>query len=313
MRVLLVGAGGVIGSRIVPRLVDRGHEVIGTTTKLSRAQQIKALGAKPLVLDILDRDAVRREVLAIRPDAIIHEATSITGQGMPRKVDPAFVTTNRLRTEGTDNLLAAAREARVRRFVAQSFAPLRYELIGGPVKTEDDPLATAGVAGAGQTQAAIDHLDRAVLAAGGIILRYGLFYGAEPDMLLEAIRRRQFPIVGEGNGVFSFVHLDDAAAATVLALDHDGPAVYNIADDDPAPLRDLLPAAADILEAKPPRHVPTWAAKILAGPFAVMMATEARGVSNEKAKRELGWQPRYPSWRDGFAAYDPAPASHAAA
>ncbi|HYI24701.1 MAG TPA: NAD(P)-dependent oxidoreductase [Thermomicrobiales bacterium] len=302
MRVLLVGAGGVIGSRIVPRLVERGHDVVGTTTKTDRFSYLRALGAEPVVLDLLDPEAVRRVVREARPDAIINEATALTGLTFPRNLDSAFVMTNRLRTEGTDNLLAAAREAGVTRFVAQGFAPLRYARIGGPVKTEDDPLDDNPLPGTARTYAAVDYLDRTVRAAGGIVLRYGAFYGEPSDPLAAAIRKRQFPIVGEGNGVFSFVHLDDAAEATVLALAHDGAGAFNIADDDPIPIHAFLPAAAGILGAKPPRHVPVWIAKIIAGPAAVMLATAARGVSNEKAKRELGWQPRYASWREGFAA-----------
>ena len=223
--------------------------------------------------------------------------------------DRSFAQTNRLRTEGTDALLAAADEAGVRRFVAQSFASARYERAGGPVKTEDDPLDPTPVPAMRESDAAMRHLDRAVTEAGGIALRYGGFYGAANDGMVEPVRKRMFPIVGDGGGVMSFIHLDDAAAATVLALDHDGGGIFNIVDDDPAPTREWLPVLAEVLGAKPPRHVPRWLAKLVAGEAAVMLGTVSRGASNAKARRELGWEPRYPSWRQGFvAAYAAAPA-----
>jgi 2-alkyl-3-oxoalkanoate reductase len=209
-------------------------------------------------------------------------------------------TTNRLRTEGTDALLAAAREAGVRRFVAQSFASLRYARVGGPVKTENDPLDPSPPQTSRKSQAAMRHVDQAVPAAGGIALRYGLFYGAPSDGLPGPVRKRQFPIVGDGGGISSFVHLDDAASATVLALEHEGPAIYNIVDDEPAPVREWLPVLAQALGAKPPRHLPVWLARIVAGEADVQLGTEARGASNAKAKRELGWRLHHPSWRQGF-------------
>jgi 2-alkyl-3-oxoalkanoate reductase len=219
-----------------------------------------------------------------------------------RSLDRSFGPTNRLRTEGTDALLAAAREAGVRRFVAQSFASYRYAREGGPVKTEDDPLDPDPPAMARETNAAMRHLDEAVTNAGGIALRYGGFYGAANDGLVQPVRKRQFPVIGEGGGISSFIHLDDAAAATVLALDHDGAGLYNIVDDEPAPMSEWLPALAAALGAKPPRHVPLWLARLIAGQGMVMMASGSRGASNAKAKRELGWTLRYPSWRRGFAA-----------
>ena len=244
-----------------------------------------------------------RPSLASEPEAIVHEATALAEARFTRNLDRSFVQTNRLRTEGTDNLLAAAREAGVRRFVAQSVATFgRYLREGGPVKTEDDPLDTTPVAGMQETGAALHHLEEAVTEAGGIALRYGAFYGASNDGLVDPVRKRQFPIVGDGGGFFSWIHLDDAAAATVLALEHDGPGVYNIVDDEPAPVREWLPVLADALGAKPPRRFPRWLARLFAGEAAVMMGTEARGASNAKAKRELGWELRYPSWREGFGA-----------
>jgi 2-alkyl-3-oxoalkanoate reductase len=308
MRVFVAGASGAIGARLVPQLIDRGHEVIGTFRSPEKAERLRALGAGAIALDLLDGAAVRAAVLDAAPDAIIHEATALAGGGFSRKLDRAFAQTNRLRTEGTDALLAAARQAGVRRFVAQSFAPYRYARVGGMVKTEEDPLDPSPAAGSEQTNAAMAHVDQAVTDFGGIALRYGGFYGADDDGLVKPVRKRQFPVIGSGAGVTSFVHLDDAAAATVLALEYDGAGVYNIVDDDPAPLREWLPVLAEALGAKPPRHAPTWLAGLIAGEGGVIMATQSRGASNAKAKRELGWTLRYPSWRQGFAAaYSTAP------
>jgi nucleoside-diphosphate-sugar epimerase len=301
MKVFVVGATGAIGTRLVPQLLDHGHEVVGTSRSPDKAVQLRALGAEPIVLDALDQRAVREAVIAAGPDAIVHQATALADARFSRNMDRTFAQTNRLRREGTDALLAAAREAGVRRFVAQSYANLRYTREGGPVQTEDDPLDPTPVEGIRETSAAMTYLDEAVVAAGGIALRYGGFYGAPNDGLLEPVRKRRFPIVGEGSGVTSFVHLDDAASATVLALEHDGPAIYNIVDDEPAPVREWLPVLAKALGAKPPRHFPVWLARLAAGDAAVMMGTESRGASNAKAKRELGWTLRYPSWRQGFA------------
>jgi nucleoside-diphosphate-sugar epimerase len=314
MRVLVVGASGAIGTRLVPQLCQRGHEVIGSCCSPGKAGRLRALGAEPIVLDALDAAAAREAVAAARPDAIIHQATALANAGFSRNLDRSFAQTNRLRTEGTDILLAAAREAGVRRFVAQSFAPYRYAREGGPVKTEDDPVDPAPPATARQTNAAMNHLDQAVTGAGGIALRYGGFYGAANDGLTGPVRKRHFPIVGDGGGVMSFIHLDDAAAATVLALEHDGPAIYNIVDDEPAPASEWLPVLADALGARPPRHVPLWLARLVAGKAGVVMMAESRGASNAKAKKELGWTPRYPSWRQGFtAAYSQPKAAKAAA
>jgi 2-alkyl-3-oxoalkanoate reductase len=302
MRVFVAGASGAIGTRLIPQLIDRGHEVIGTSRSPEKAVRLGALGAQPVALDLLDAPAVRRAVLEAEPGAIVHQATALANARFGRNFDRTFAQTNRLRTEGTDNLLAAAREAGVFRFVAQSNATYRYAREGGMVKGEDDPLDTKPVAGAVESRAAMNYLDDAVVAAGGIALRYGVFYGAANDGLIEPVRKRQFPIVGDGGGFMSWVHLDDAAAATVLALEHDGPAIYNVVDDEPAPAREWLPVLADALGAKPPRHVPVWLARLFAGEPAVVMGTEARGASNAKAKRELGWQLRYPAWREGFRA-----------
>jgi nucleoside-diphosphate-sugar epimerase len=302
MRVFVAGASGAIGTRLVPQLIDQGHEVIGTFRSPGHDQRVRALGAEPVALDLLDPAAVRRAVLAARPDAIVHQATALADVRFGRSLDRSFGPTNRLRTEGTDALLAAAREAGVARFVAQSFASYRYAREGGPVKTEDDRLDPDPPAMAAQTNAAMRHLDEAVTAAGGIALRYGGFYGADNDGLVNPVRKRQFPIIGAGGGISSFIHLDDAAAATVLALEHDGAGLYNIVDDEPAPMSEWLPALAAALGAKPPRRVPLWLARLVAGKGMVMMAVGSRGASNSKAKRELGWTLRYPSWRQGFPA-----------
>jgi 2-alkyl-3-oxoalkanoate reductase len=302
MRVFLVGASGAIGSRIVPALLDRGHEVVGTYQRPGHAERVAALGAEPVRLDLLDAEATRRAVEAAAPDAILHEATALADMRFSRNFDKGFAPTNRLRTEGTETLIAAAREFGVPRLVAQSFASMRYERTGGMVKTEDDPLHDAAPRSMRASSDAMRHLDESVTAAGGIILRYGAFYGASNDGLVEPVRKRQFPIVGEGGGVASFIHLEDAAMATVLAMESGRPGVYNIVDDDPAPVREWLPVLASALGAKPPRRVPTWLARIVGGEVAVQMGTTSRGASNAKAKRELGWTLRYPSWRDGFAA-----------
>src|SRR5215207_631920 len=300
MRVFVAGASGAIGTRLVPQLFDRGHEVIGTSRSRGTAERVRSLGAEPIALDLLDARAVRKAVLETEPDAIVHEATALADIRLSRNFDRTFAQTNRLRTEGTDALLAAAREANVRRFVAQSFASYRYAREGGPVKTEDDPLDPNPLPTTRESQAAMRYLDQAVTDAGGIALRYGGFYGAANDGLVEPVRKRQFPIVGDGGGLSSFIHLDAAAAATVLALEHGGAGVYNVVDDEPAPLREWLPVLAEVLGAKPPRRFPRWLARLFAGEAMVMMGTESRGASNAKAKRELGWTPRYTSWREGF-------------
>ena len=313
MRVFVAGASGAIGRRLVRQLTERDHEVVGTSRTAASAERVRRLGSKAVVLDLLDAHAVRKAVFEARPDAIVHQATALADVRFARNLDRVFAQTNRLRTEGTDALLGAAREAGVRQFVAQSFASTRYAREGGPVKTEDDPLDPTPVCTTRETNAAMRYLDEAVTDAGGTALRYGNFYGDPADALVEAVRKRQFPIVGGGDGVSSFVHLDDAAAATVLALEHGRPGIYNIVDDEPAPVREWLPVLAEVLGAKPPRQVPRLVALLFAGEAAVMMGTDARGASNAKAKRELQWTPRYPSWREGFAAtYAPAGSARSA-
>jgi nucleoside-diphosphate-sugar epimerase len=301
MRVFVAGASGALGSRLVPQLIAAGHEVTGTHRSPGHADRVRRLGAEPVQLDLLDRSAVIDAVVAARPDAIIHQATALAGDIDFKHFDRSFHQTNLLRTKGTDALLAAATAAGTTRFVTQSYASARYVRTGGMVKTEDDALDPHPAPATSESNAAMRYLDETVIAAGGIVLRYGIFYGAANDGLIEPVRKRMFPIVGGGAGVSSFVHLDDAAAATVLALEHPGPAIYNVVDDDPAPVRAWLPVLAQALGAKPPRRAPRWVARLFAGEAAVMMGTESRGASNAKAKRELGWTPDYPTWREGFA------------
>ena len=313
MRVLVVGASGVIGAHLVPQLRQRGHQVIGTCRSPGKAGRLRALGAEPIVLDVLDAGAIRAAVSAVQPDAVIYQATALAGVSDFKHFDASFAATNRLRTEGIDNLLAAARTAGVARVVAQSYACHRYARDDGPVKTEDDPLDAHPPAAMAQTLAAMAHLDQAVTDAGGIALRYGNFYGDPGDGWAAIMRARKFPIVGDGAGVWSHVHLDDAAAATVLALGHDGPAVYNIVDDEPAPCRTWLPELAKDVGARRPLRLPKPLARLLAGEAPVVMATESRGAANAKAKNDLGWTLRYPSWRQGFSAAYSQPGSPAAA
>jgi nucleoside-diphosphate-sugar epimerase len=302
MRVLVVGASGAIGTRLVPQLIAQGHEVIGTYVSPASEAKVRALGIRPVALDLLDAGAARQAVHATEPDAIVHQATALANVNFSRNLDRAFATTNRLRTEGTDTLLAAARDAGVTKFVAQSFASLRYAREGGMVKTEEDRLDPTPPAGAHESNAAMRHLDQAVTDAGGIAVRYGGFYGGGNDGFEVPVRKRQFPVIGNGAGVTSFIHLEDAAAATVLALEYSGSGIFNIVDDEPAPMREWLPALAKALGAKPPRHAPVWLARLIAGEGGVVMGTQARGASNTKAKKELGWTLRYPTWRDGFTA-----------
>jgi nucleoside-diphosphate-sugar epimerase len=301
MRVMVVGASGAIGTRLVPQLSGRGHEVIGTFRSPGKAERVRALGAQPVALDLLDSSAVHKAVLDVHPDAIIHEATDLANAGFSRSLDKTFAGTNRLRTEGTDNLLAAARDAGVRRLVAQSFAPYRYIREGSMIKAEDDALDPNPPKSASETFAAMTYVDQAFLSVGGIVLRYGGFYGA-PDSMSKAVAKRQYPIVGDGTGLMPFVHLDDATSATVLALEHEGPAVYNITDDDSAPMSEWLPALASALGAKRPFRIPVALGNVVMGKEMVKLSLESRGASNARAKKELGWRLRYPSWRQGFPA-----------
>jgi nucleoside-diphosphate-sugar epimerase len=309
MKVLVAGATGAIGRQLVPKLVANGHEVVGMTRSEAKADEVRALGARPAIADALEPEQVAAVVAASEPEAIIHQLTALSGDLDLRNLDRTFVATNRLRIEGTDHLLSAARAAGVRRFLAQSFAGWPYARSGGPIKDEEAPLDDNPPASARETIAAIRHLERAVSEADwteGIVLRYGGFYGpgtsaAPGGEQFEAIRKRRFPVVGGGAGVTSFIHIEDAADATVAALERGRPGFYNIVDDEPAPIHEWLPEIARRIGAKPPRRIPRWLGRLLAGEAAVVMMTELRGASNEKAKRELGWVPRHPSWRQGVA------------
>ena len=316
MKVFVAGATGALGRVLVPQLVARGHEVVGMTRSASKQDLVRSLGARPVVADALDPGAVGQAVASAEPEVIVHELTALSGPMSMRDArhpdrSHAAIMTNRLRTEGTDHLLAAGRAVGARRFVAQSFAAFRFARTGGPVQTEADPLDPNPPAALRAPLVGILHLERAVTTiewGEGLVLRYGGFYGpataislARDAVMATPIRKRRFPIIGDGGGVFSHVHIQDAATATALAVDHGQPGIYNVVDDDPAPVREWLPALARALEAKPPRRIPRWLARLLAGEGPAVMMTEGRGASNAKAKRELGWQLRYPSWRQGFA------------
>jgi nucleoside-diphosphate-sugar epimerase len=316
MKVFLAGATGVLGRALVPQLVARGHEVVGMTRSASKLDLVRSLGARPIVADALDPDAVAQAVASAEPEVIVHELTALSGPMSirdarhPERFGGAIMT-NRLRTEGTDHLLAAGRAVGARRFVAQSFGAFRWARTGGPVLTEGDPLALDPPAALGTAQEGYRYLEQAVTTIGwgeGLVLRYGGFYGPGTSVSLAAdavfaapIRKRQFPIVGDGGGVWSHIHIEDAAAATAVAVERGSPGIYNIVDDEPALVRDWLPVLASALGAKPPRRIPRWLGRLAAGETAALMMTDVRGASNEKAKRELGWKPRYASWRQGFA------------
>jgi nucleoside-diphosphate-sugar epimerase len=306
MRVFIAGATGAVGSRLVPLLVAAGHEVVGTSRSAERLAAIEAAGASGVVMDGLDAASVRTAVLDARPEVIVHELTGLGGPAPDlRHFDEGFAVTNALRTRGTDHLLAAAAEAGVGRFVAQSFTGWPNARTGGPVKTEDDPLDPSPTAASRETLAAIRYVEQATTDAGGVALRYGGLYGpgnviGRGGELLGMVQARKLPLVGGGTGVWSFCHIDDAASATAAAVTRGAAGVYNIVDDDPAPVSEWLPELARIVGAKPPLRIPAWLARPLIGEHGVSLMTKVRGSSNAKAKRELGWTPRYPSWREGF-------------
>jgi 2-alkyl-3-oxoalkanoate reductase len=316
MKIFVAGATGVLGRALVPQLVARGHEVVGMTRSASKQDLVRSLGARPVVADALDPDAVAQAVASAEPEVIVHELTSLSGPMSVREARhperfSGAIMTNRLRTEGTDHLLAAGRAVGARRFVAQSFGAFRWARAGGPVLTEADPLDPEPPGALRAVVQGLLYLEEAVTTIDwgeGLVLRYGGFYGPgtsislAPDAQMAApIRKRRFPIVGDGGGVLSYIHVEDAAAATAVAVERGEPGVYYVVDDEPAPQRDWLPVLASALGAKPPRRVPRWLARLAAGEMATLMMTEVKGASNEKAKRELGWEPRYASWRQGFA------------
>lgn len=313
MKVFVAGATGAIGRQLVPRLVGAGHEVYGMTHHASHQQLVRDLGAAPVLADALDADQVAEAVARVQPDVIVHQLTSIGPMDL-RHFDRAFAMTNRLRTEGTDHLLSAGQAVGVKRFVAQSFFAA-YERTGSLVKTEEDSFGPGPAKEMRETVAAIRHVEDAVLAASwteGVVLRYGGFYGPGTSLgpdgeQTEAVRRRKFPVVGDGAGVWSFIHIEDAAEATVAAIDHGRRGVYNVVDDEPAPVAEWLPVLARTLGAKEPMRVPRFVGRLLTGEIGAVMMTELRGASNAKAKRELGWKPSHPSWRDGFGDLRTAP------
>ena len=308
MRVFVAGATGAIGRRLVPLLVDRGHDVSALTHTPGRDGPLRAAGATPVVADGLDREAVVAAVRRIGPDVVVHEMTALAGGLDMRRFEQTFARTNELRTRGTDNLLEAAQAAGARRFVAQSFAGWPFARTGGPVKTEEAPLDPHPPPALRTTLEAIRHLEGAVGGADdieGLVLRYGGFYGPGTSLAPDGehtalVRKRRWPIVGGGTGVWSVVHIDDAAAATLAAIEHGPAGIYNVVDDEPAPVHEWLPYLAEVLGAKPPLHVPAWVGRAAAGEHGLAMMTSIRGASNAKAKRELGWTPRYASWREGF-------------
>lgn len=308
MRVFVAGATGALGSRLVPMLAARGHDVTAMSRRPESHDTLPASGAKAVVADGLDRNAVIDAIVRARPEVIVHQMTALAGDLDMRRFERTFEATNRLRTEGTENLLEGARRVGAHRFVAQSFGGWPYARVGGMVKTEDDPLDDDPPSQLRTTLEAIKRLESLVLgepALEGLVLRYGGFYGPGTSFgrggrQTEMVRRRRFPIVGDGGGVWSLIQIDDAASATAAAIERGGPGAYNVGDDEPAPVATWLPYLADLLGAKPPRRVPAWLARLVAGEHGVVMMTSLRGISNAKAKRELGWEPTRRSWRDGF-------------
>ena len=305
MRVFVAGASGVVGRRLVPQLVDRGHDVVATARTPENLETLRALGAEAVVMDGLDAASVGEAVATAEPEAVIHQMSALAGMSDLRRFDEEFALTNELRTRGLDHLLTASEAVGVRRFVAQSYTGWPNERVGGPVKTESDPLDPDPPAQQRRSVEAIDYLERVVTAGPieGVVLRYGSLYGPGTSMANEyadLIRARKLPLVGDGAGVWSFIHVDDAAKAAVVAAEGGAPGVYNIVDDDPAPVAEWLPYLAECLGARPPRHVPAWIARFAIGEVGVSMMTQIRGASNAKARRELGWEPAWRSWRKGF-------------
>jgi nucleoside-diphosphate-sugar epimerase len=325
MRVFVAGATGAIGQYLVPMLIAAGHEVTGSTRSPARASRLSRAGARPVVLDGLDRPAVIAAVEAAQPDVIVHQMTALASLRNFRRFDADFAVTNELRTKGTDYLLEAARQVGTRRFIAQSFTGWTNGRTAGPGRpggpagpaaaAEDEPLDPDPLPSTARTLAALRHVEEAVPggAPEGVVLRYGMFYGpGTSPAMLETVRKRKLPVVGGGTGIWSFVEVSDAAAATALAVSRGAPGLYNIVDDDPAPVSVWLPYLCSCLQAKPPVQVPGWLGKLLAGEVAVALMTQTRGAANAKARTELGWVPRYPSWREGFAAWTATrPETHA--
>jgi nucleoside-diphosphate-sugar epimerase len=317
MRLFVAGGTGAIGKRLLPLLLESRHEVVALVRSARKAEAVEMLGAKAVVADALDKEALTAAIGREKPDVVIHQLTALTGVKNFKKLDEEFAPTNRLRTEALDTMLAAARLAGARRFIAQSFCGWPFAREGGPIKTEEDPLDPAPPASFRQTLAAIRHLEEAVRRASGqalrsaggleaLALRFGFFYGPGTSIgkdgeVVELVRKRRIPIVGDGAGIWSFIHIDDAARATLAAITRGAPGIYNVVDDEPAPVSIWLPYLAQALAARPPRKVPAWLARLMIGTGGVSLMTQIRGASNVKAKREFGWVPVYPSWRRGFA------------
>lgn len=308
MRIFVAGSTGVVGRTLVPLLLKNGHDVVALVRSAEKVREVEAMGAKAAVADALDQEGLTKAIRKSEPEVIVNELTALAGAGDFKKLDEEFALTNRFRTEVTDTMLAAARDVGARRFIAQSFCGWPFAREGGPVKSEEDPLDPDPPAHFVESLAAIRHQEDAVRRADSVealALRYGLFYGpgtaiAKDGVVVSLVRDRKLPIVGDGGGIWSFVHIEDAARATLEAISHGQPGIYNVVDDEPAPVSAWLPALAEAVGAPPPRHVPVWLGRLAIGDGGVSMMTSIRGGSNAKAKRELGWQPTYPSWRRGF-------------
>jgi nucleoside-diphosphate-sugar epimerase len=319
MRIFVAGAAGVIGQQLLPQLVAQGHHVVGTTRSPAKLDRLRALGAEPAILDGLDGAAVGEAVARAEPEVVIHQMTALAGASLNnlRRFDRAFAVTNQLRSAGTDHLLAAAQAAGARRFIAQSYAGWPGDRNGPPVQSEQDPLDPDPPAGQRESLAAIRHLEQVVPAAAGLdglVLRYGSLYGyGASDEFFGLARQRKVPVIGNGAAIWSFLHVADAATATAAAVEHGSPGLYNVVDDEPATVAEWLPFLAQALGAKPPHHIPAWLGRLAAGEVGISMMTQARGCANAKAKRELGWQLQWPSWRQGFTRGLAAPAKSTAA
>jgi nucleoside-diphosphate-sugar epimerase len=308
MRVFVAGSTGAIGRRLVPLLLESGHEVVALVRTPSKTREVEAVGAKAVVADALDRNALTAAIRSAEPEVIVHQLTALTGVASFRKLDEEFALTNRLRVETTATMLAAGRLVGARRFIAQSFCGWSFARVGGPIKTEEDPLDPAPPASFRKTLEAIRSLEQTVRGAtdmDALALRYGFFYGpgtsiAKDGAVVDLVRKRRIPVVGDGGGIWSFVHIEDAARATVAAVSHGAPGIYNVVDDEPAPVSTWLPFLARTVGAKAPRNVPAWLARLLIGEGGVSMMTQIRGASNSKARRELAWEPIFSSWRRGF-------------
>jgi 2-alkyl-3-oxoalkanoate reductase len=306
MRVFVTGATGAVGQHLVPRLVQAGHKIIATTRTPGKAGRLRDAGAEPVILDGLDREAVIAAVTAAAPEVIVHQMTALADMRSLRNPDRLFAATNELRIRGTDNLLAAAAEAGTRRVIAQSYTGWPNERSGGKVKNEEDPLDSRPIPSAARTLEAIRHVEKTVPLAApeGIVLRYGSFYGpGASEVMLDVVRKRQLPVIGGGTGIWSFIEITDAAAATVAAVERGAPGLYNVVDSDPAPVAEWLPYLAGVAGAKSPLRLPAWLGRPLAGEFVIAQMTSVRGSANEKARAALGWEPRYASWREGFRAW----------